>query len=82
MGPATARPSKAEAERRPRRRAAAPLVLLAMFSSLRWSELGGLRRCDIDLAGRTVRVTRQLIEVRGGGFAFGPAQVQAGMMSV
>jgi integrase len=25
------------------------LVLLAMFSSLRWGELAGLRRCDIDL---------------------------------
>jgi integrase len=48
------------------------LVLLAMFSSLRWSELGGLRRCDVDLAARTVRVTRQLVVVRGGGFAFRP----------
>ena len=36
------------------------LVLLAMFSSLRWGELGALRRCDIDLEARTVRVTRQL----------------------
>jgi integrase len=54
------------------------LVLLAMFSSLRWSELGGLRRCDIDLAARTVRVTRQLAEVRGGGFAFGPPKSRAG----
>ena len=25
-----------------------PLILLAMFSSLRWGELGGLRRCDVD----------------------------------
>jgi integrase len=54
------------------------LVLLAMFSSLRWGELGALRRCDIDLAARTVRVTRQLAEVRGGGFAFGPPKSEAG----
>lgn len=54
------------------------LVLLAMFTSLRWSELGGLRRCDIDLGARTVRVTRQLAEVRGGGFAFGPPKSRAG----
>src|ERR1022692_3853796 len=54
------------------------LVLLAMFSSLRWGELGALRRCDIDLAARTVRVSRQLAEVRGGGFAFGPPKSEAG----
>ena len=54
------------------------LVLLAMFTSLRWGELGGLRRCDIDLAACTVRVTRQLVEVRGGGFAFGPPKSRAG----
>ena len=58
------------------------LVLLGMFNSLRWSELGGLRRCDIDLAGRTVRVTRHLIEVRGGGFDFGPSKSRAGKRSV
>jgi integrase len=58
------------------------LVLLAMFSSLRWSELGGLRRCDIDLAAGTVEVTRQLIEVRGGGFGYGPPKSKAGLRSV
>jgi integrase len=58
------------------------LVLLAMFTSLRWSELCGLRRCDIDLAARTVRVTRQLAEARGGGFAFGPPKSRAGIRLV
>lgn len=48
------------------------LVLLGMFSSLRWGELAALRRCDIDLEAPTVRVTRQLTEVRGGGRQFGP----------
>jgi integrase len=52
-----------------------------MFSSLRWGELGGLRRCDIDLAARTVRVTRQLNEVSGG-FEFGPPKSRAGKRSV
>jgi integrase len=52
-----------------RHRAAVPrLVLLATFSSLRWGELGALCRCDIDLEARTVRVARQLAQVRGGGF--------------
>jgi integrase len=58
------------------------LVLRAMFSSLRWGELGGLRRCDIDLTARTVRVTRQLNEVSGGGFEFGPPKSRAGKWSV
>jgi integrase len=54
------------------------LVLLAMFTSLRWGELAALRRCDIDLEARTVRVTRQLTEIRGGGLAFGPPKSAAG----
>ena len=54
------------------------LVLLAMFSSLRWGELAGLRRCDIDLDARTVRVARQLTEVRGRGIEFGPPKSEAG----
>ena len=54
------------------------LVLLAMFSSLRWGELAGLRRCDIDLEARTVRVDRQLTEVRGRGIEFGPPKSAAG----
>ena len=58
------------------------LVLLATFSSLRWGELGALRRCDIDLEARTVRVARQLAQVRGGGFTFGPPKSRAGMRVV
>jgi integrase len=52
-----------------------------MFSGLRWGELCALRRCDIDLAARTVRVTRQLAEVRGG-FALGPPKSAAGIRIV
>jgi integrase len=58
------------------------LVLLAMFSSLRWGELAGLRRCDIDLEARTVRVVRQLTEVRGRGIDFGPPKSKAGRRTV
>jgi integrase len=36
------------------------LVLLAAFTSLRWGELAALRRSDIDIQVRTVRVARQL----------------------
>ena len=54
------------------------LVLLGVFASLRWGELAALRRADIDLQARTVRVSRQLSEQRGGGFAFGPPKSDAG----
>jgi integrase len=48
------------------------LVLLAVFGSLRRAELAALRRRDIDLEARTVRIFRQLAESPGGGFAFRP----------
>ena len=54
------------------------LILLAMFTSLRWGELAALRRCDIDLDARTVRVVRQLGEVNGLGLVFGPPKSAAG----
>ena len=57
------------------------LVLLAAFSSLRWGELAALRRSDIDIAARTVRVDRQLNEQRGGGFAFGPPKSEPDCVS-
>jgi integrase len=54
------------------------LVLIAVFAGLRWGELAALRRCDIDLEAGTIRVSRQLAERRGGGFAFGPPKSDAG----
>ncbi len=41
------------------------LILLAAYSGLRWGELAGLRRCDVDALHRTLRVERQLTEVNG-----------------
>jgi integrase len=58
------------------------LVLLAVFGSLRWGELAALRRSDIDFQARTVRVSRQFSEQRGGGFAFGPPKSDAGHRTV
>ena len=54
------------------------LVLLTVFGSLRWGELAALRRSDIDFQARTVRISRQLSEQRGGGFVFGPPKSEAG----
>jgi integrase len=41
------------------------LVLLDAYASLRWSEVVALKRDDLDLDGRTVRVDEKLGEVRG-----------------
>lgn len=41
------------------------LVLLDAYASLRWSEVVALRREDLDLDARTVRVSRKLVEVAG-----------------
>ena len=39
------------------------LILLATFGSLRWGELVGLRKSDIDLNGATVSIERSVVEV-------------------
>jgi integrase len=41
------------------------MVLLDALGSLRWSELVGLRRQDLDLETRTVTVTQKITEVNG-----------------
>ena len=46
-------------------------VLLGVYGSLRWSELVAVRRDDLDLDARTVRIDESAPEVRGA-FAFGP----------
>jgi integrase len=58
------------------------MVLLGVFTSLRWGELAALRRADIDLAARTVRVQRTLTHLSGGGHVFGPPKTAAGRRTV
>ena len=58
------------------------LVLLGALTSLRWGELCALRRADIDLGARTVRVARSLTELQGGGLTFGPPKSEAGTRTV
>ena len=41
------------------------LVLTAAYSSLRWGELAGLRRHNVNPLHRTVTVVEQLTEVNG-----------------
>ncbi len=46
-------------------------VLLGAYSSVRWSELVAVKRDDVDVEGRTLRVDEKLVEVRGR-FEWGP----------
>jgi hypothetical protein len=48
------------------------------FGCLRWGGLAALRRTDIDLATRTVRIERTLTELRGSGRIFDRPKSGAG----
>jgi integrase len=54
------------------------LVLIACFCGLRWGELAGLQRRDIDCNRRTIRVARQLCEVAGRPPFLAPPKTDAG----
>ena len=58
------------------------LILAAAFTGLRWGELIALRRCDLDFAGRAVRVYRRLAEHRDGEMEAGPTKSVAGARTV
>jgi integrase len=57
------------------------LVYTAAYSGLRWGELAGLRRVDVDLDAGTVSVTRKLGEVNGR-LADGAPKTAAGRRTV
>ena len=54
------------------------LVLLATFGSLRWGEATALRRSDLDLEARTVRVRAAYVERSTGEMLLGPPKSKAG----
>jgi integrase len=58
------------------------LVLLACFCGLRWGELAGLQRTDIDCDHKTVRIARQLCEVAGRQPFLAPPKSDAGKRTV
>ncbi|WP_433498915.1 site-specific integrase [Sphaerimonospora sp. CA-214678] len=58
------------------------LILLTTFASLRWGEAIALRRSDIDIEARTVRVREQLIELDGGEMVLAPPKLRAGKRTV
>lgn len=57
------------------------LVLTAAYSGLRWGELAGLRRCDVDLEAKLVTVKRKLGEVNGA-LSFSPPKTAAGKRTI
>jgi integrase len=65
-----------------RGRCAVPLILLSAVPGLRWAELVGLRRGDLDLASSTLRVSRRVAELRDGGRDAGPTKTAAGLRTV
>lgn len=58
------------------------LILCAAFTSLRWGELAGLRRQDIDLEKRIIQVRRTLQQLDDGRLVDGPPKSAAGERTV
>ena len=54
------------------------LVLLATFASLRWGEVIALRRRDLDLEARAVRIRAAYVERSTGEMLLGPPKSRAG----
>ena len=58
------------------------MILVATFGTLRYGEVSGLQRADLDLDSGTVFVRRSLTEVRGTGLVLGPPKSRAGLRMV
>lgn len=57
------------------------LVLLAVFASMRWGELMGLRRADLDLESASVNIDRSAVEI-GKRIVIKAPKTRAGIRSV
>jgi integrase len=58
------------------------LILLATFADMRWGELAGLRRENIDLKACEVRITEELVQPNKGPLFFDTPKSQAGKRTV
>ena len=59
-----------------------PMIYLALDSGMRWSELVGLRRGQVDVARHKVRVTEQLLRLNDGTWIRRPPKTSAGVRSI
>jgi integrase len=58
------------------------LILIAGYCGLRWGEVAGLRRHDIDLTDHIITVAGQALELPGGRLSYGPPKTAAGRRTV
>jgi hypothetical protein len=58
------------------------LILLATFADMRWGELAGLRRENIDLENCEVKITEELVQPNKGPLFFDTPKSQAGNRTV
>ena len=58
------------------------LILLATFADMRWGELAGLRRENIDLAACEIRIMQTLVQPGKEGLSFDTPKSQAGKRTV
>ena len=59
-----------------------PMIYLAIDSGMRWSELVGLRRGNVDVLRHKVKVTEQLVQLKNRSFLRRPPKTTAGVRSV
>jgi integrase len=58
------------------------MIVLSTFACLRWGEAIALQRDDVDLAARTVSVTKAYSELNGSVLVVGPTKSRAGVRTV
>jgi len=58
------------------------MIYLAVDSGMRWSELVGLRRKNVDVARRKVRVVEQLVQLEDRSWVRRPPKTSAGVRDV
>jgi integrase len=58
------------------------LIYVAAETGMRWSELIGLRRSKVDLRGRKIRVTEQLVQLQDGSFVRKEPKTAASVRSI